>query len=716
MSLVLCLFLSLGVGAVPGPRPAVTAAKTSRPIRLDGALDEPEWQGAGVISALVQQSPQPGGPTPYRTEVRLLVDAEHLYIGVTCFDPSPESIALHTMQRDGNMHGDDTVAVVLDTFGDGRSGYLFRTNVAGARLDGLISGPEELSLDWDGIWDVHTRRGPEGWTAEFRIPARTLRFTPGLTRWGFNVERFIARDRTTLRWSGATLDARLEDLSRAGVLEGVEGLRQGLGLSISPYGLVRRNSDFMLQDKSLRGEGGLDVGYNFTPQLAGVLTLNTDFAETEVDTRQVNLTRFPLFFPEKRSFFLEGSNLFEFGLGLGRELIPFYSRRLGLFEGQVVPIDAGLKVLGRAGPWGIAALDVETRNTSAAPRTNLFAGRATYDVDPHLRLGGIVTRGDPDGVHRNSLVGLDAVWRTSRFGGDKNFFVGFWGARSGGDVGPGKRSGWGFKVDYPNDLWDLVAQYNEFGDALDPALGFLPRPGTRHYRVSSAYQPRPQGGTFSWVRQFFFELRGDLYTDLSGKTQTWRVFTAPFNARTQSGEHLEANWAPEYQRLTEPFEISPGVVIPPGGYPFHRFRVEAQSSEHRPWRVGTTVWFGTFYDGRLTQLSSFINWTDASGRLQLAAEAENDFGYLPEGNFIQRLWQLKGVYAFGPDLVLSSFIQYDSESRDVGMNTRLRWTLTPGSDVFLVWNRGWREPGMGSLSLKPTSEQIVVKLRWTFRR
>lgn len=702
-------------GGAPAPGPSVTAGQARGSIRLDGVLDEPDWAQAGLIPALLQQAPKPGEPTPYRTEVRVLKDGQNLYFGITCIDPEPARIAVHTMQRDGNMSGDDTVALVLDTFGDGRSGYLFRTNVAGTRLDGLISGPEELSLDWDGIWDVATHRSVQGWSAEIVIPAQTLRFTRGLSRWGFNVERYVARDRTTLRWTGATLDANLEDLSRAGALEGLADLRQGLGLSLSPYGLLRRDRGFETGQRSLRGNAGLDVAYNFTSQLGGVLTVNTDFAETEVDTRQINLTRFPLFFPEKRTFFVEGSNLFEFGLGLGRDFIPFYSRRVGLFQGEITPIDAGVKVLGRAGAWGIAALDVQTRKTFLAPRTNLFAWRTTYDANPHLRLGAIATRGHPDGVHANGLVGLDAVWRTSTFQGNRNFFVGLWGARSAGDVGQGKRTGWGFKVDYPNDLWDLSARFNEFGDALDPALGFVPRPGTRFYRLAGAYQPRPKGGFLSWVRQFFFELRGELHTDLKGRTQDWRVFTAPFNARTESGEHLEANWAPEFQRLDAPFEIAPGVVIPPSDYRFDRFRVEAQSSEHRPWRIGTTVWFGDFYDGRLTQLGNFVTWTEPSGHLALSLEAENAFGYLRAGNFIQRLWQLRGVYAFDPDLSLSSFFQYDSQTRNLGMNTRLRWTVHPGADLFLVWNRGWREEGERGLALKPTSEQIVVKLRWTFR-
>ncbi len=502
---------------VNGQPPRVVAGVATAPVRLDGVLDEEAWQQAGVIADLVQQAPKPGAPTPYRTEVRVLVDGDTLYLGVTCLDPDPSRIAVHTMQRDGDLTGDDTVAFILDPFGDRTTGYFFQVNAAGARQDGLYSDPENIPLDWDGIWEARARVNPQGWTAEIAIPSLTLRFPKGQTAWGFNVERRIARDRIVVRWTGTTLDALLGDLRRAGELGGVEELRQGRGWSVSPYGLVRSERDFTTDEATTKPDAGLDVSYSLGPELTGVLTLNTDFAETEVDTRQINLTRFPLFYPEKRQFFNDGANQFSFGLGLEEEFIPFFSRRVGLFEGEQVPIRGGVKLVGRQGRWGIGVLDVQTEDISAAPGSNLFAGRVTYDVDQHLRLGVIATDGNPDGIHDNSLAGVDAVWRTSTFRGDKNFSVGVWGARTDGDVPAGKRSGYGFKVDYPNDLWDVAAIYTEFGDGLNPALGFLPRPGTRWYTASLSYQPRPQQGWWAgWVRQFKFELEPQVVTDLGG--------------------------------------------------------------------------------------------------------------------------------------------------------------------------------------------------------
>jgi len=685
----------------------------SEGIRIDGSLDEAAWSRAGVITGLTQQAPHPGEKSSFLTEVRLLVDAENLFVGIVCTDPDPGKIAIHTMQRDGDMEGDDTVAVTIDTFGDHRTGYVFRVNAGGARQDGLLAGVDNLSLDWDGIWDAAVRRTATGWSAEIAIPSRTLRFPPGIDRWGFNVERVVARRQTTFRWCATTLDSSFSDLSRAGLLEGVGGLTQGLGFSVSPFALGKWTANHETGERHARGDAGGDVTYNLTPELTGVLSLNTDFAETEVDTRQINLTRFPLFYPEKRTFFLEGANLFDFGAPFR----AFYSRRIGLFEENKIPIDGGVKLLGRAGPWGIALLDVETGSSKFAPGTNLFASRVTYDATGDLKIGAIVTAGNPDGIRDNRFAGFDAQWRTSTFQGDKNLFLGAWTAGSRGDLGKGKRSGWGFLASYPNDLWDLSLGFDLLGGSLDPALGFVDRPGTKTYHAAVAYQPRPSGDdSFSQIRQAYFECDARRVDDLAGNTQTWRVFFAPFNVSTVNGDHFEVNAAPEFERLMVPFEISPGVVIPVGSYNFTRYRIQIESSRHRQWNGGLTVWFGDFFGGRLTQIQNEIGWTSAGGHLHLDVSSENDVGHLPEGDFIERLWQLKGVYAFTPEAVLSLLAQYDSESRTVGANARFRWTIRPGNDLFIVWDHGWRHPVQeGSIALEPLSDQIAMKVRWTFR-
>jgi hypothetical protein len=739
MRCLLLLVMSVNRSVAKDRPSAVALTQTSSSIVFDGKLDELVWQQAPVIK-LVQQSPKPGADTPYETVVRIIVNNDRIYFGFVCKDPHPGRIAIHTMRRDetmgqdGQTRTDDTISIVLDTYGDHRTGYFFQINAAGTRTDGLISNPESASLDWDGIWDARTARTADGWSAEVMIPSRTLSFTRGLKEWGLNMERFVPRERLALRWASPTLDSFLYDLSRTGTLSGVGDLQQGRGFEIAPYGIGKTKELYGESPRTWQATAGGEITWKATPQLVGVFTVNTDFAETEVDTRQINLTRFPLFFPEKRAFFLEGANQYDFGLGLGGEspqFTPFFSRRVGLLDGEQIPINAGVKLNGRVGKWNLAFLDVQTRETNVSPQvvedlslpsslvpsTNLLAARVSYDLNDNLRVGTIFTNGDPSALRQNTLLGADAVWRTSKFRGDKNLLLGAWSATTQGDVGSGSKLGGGFKIDYPNDLWDCSVSVNQYGDALEPLLGFLPRSGVRRTAAGCNYQPRPsKDGPFRWIRQEFFENQYVRYTDTKGIVESWEYFMAPVNVRFESGDRFEFNWNPQGETLIVPFEVAPSVVIPPGSYDFTRWRLEAQTSEHRPLQFGTTTWFGSFFDGHLTQWENYLRWTSPKGRVQLDLDAENDFGHMPSGNFVQRLWSARAAYAWNPNLVLSTFIQYDTASQNIGTNTRLRWTIKPGDDLFIVWNRGWQRIVTNpNVSLTPQSDFIAIKLRWTFR-
>jgi hypothetical protein len=695
----------------------LAALRAAAGVKLDGRLDEAAWRDAPKVE-LTQQKPYPGQPTPYRTLVRVLIVRNTLYFGFECADPDPSRIAVHSLRRDADFKGDDNLSVVLDTHGDRRTGFYFQINAAATRADGLISDPEHISLDWDGIWDARVARGERGWSAEIEIPVRTLSFKPGLQSWGLNLERWVARERLALRWASPTLDSFLYDLSRAGSLAGMEELSQGRGVELAPFLVGRTRDIFGRAPRSWQGAAGGDVTWRITPQLAAVFTANTDFAETEVDSRQINITRFPLFFPEKRTFFLEGANQFDFGLNIGSVFRPFFTRRIGLFQGRQVPLDGGVKLNGRVGRWNLALLDVETRETSFAPQVNLFAGRASYDVGEHLRVGAILTNGDPSGRTRNTVAGFDAVWRTSTFRGDKNLLLGAWGAFSAGDRLPGQRHGWGYKIDYPNDLWDCANSLDEFGEAMVPKLGFLPRPGVRRYTGKCEYMPRPsRDGRFAFARQFFFEGSYARVDNLKGVNESWQGEIKPLEVEFVSGEKLAFSWRPQYEFLAAPFEITEGVDINPGSYRFNRFQFEVETSRHRPWRAASTTTFGGFYSGRLTQWENSLHWTSPRGRFQTGLTVEQNFGRLPGAGFAQRLWQFDTALAWNANLSLASFVQYDSESRNLGANTRLRWTRKPGRDLFVVWNRGWRRlvTSRDDLRLAPESEMLAVKLRWTFR-
>jgi hypothetical protein len=644
-------------------------------------------------------------PPTEETEVRVFYDQDNLYLGIACHDREPTAVVSTQLARDSDLNVDDHVTVVLDPFFDQRNGFFFQVNPAGARTDGQISNNQErLTYNWDGIWNASARRTEDGWAAEIAIPFKTLRFKPGQTTWGFNVERTIKRKQEDDRWASARQDVWISNLSEAGRLTGLEGLQQGKGWELRPY--VSGGEE--LGDAKL--EGGIDVTKNLAPNLTGVLTVNTDFAETEADARQVNLTRFPLFFPEKRQFFLEGAGTYEVaGLGTGSEdFIPFFSRRIGLLEGQEVPILAGAKLSGRLGDYNLGFLDVETRKVD---RQNLLATRVSRNVLTQSWVGFFATRGNPGGSGNNSMVGADVRLATSTFRGDKNLSLDLWVARTDDEA---SRRDWAFggKLDYPNDLWDVSLNFKHFGEAFLPALGFLPRAGINKLNPGISFQPRP--GRWG-VRQFFFELEPEYIADLSGRVQNWRVFTAPFNLRTESGEHLEWNWIPQFEHLDLPFEIAEGVVIPAGSYRFTRYRAEVNTAEKRPWVLDLTLRYGGFYDGDLKQLETTLTLKPSTHvNIRLATEL-NDVS-LPVGSFQTRIFAVGLDYNFSANVTWANLVQYDSESRLLGAQSRFRWIVRPGNDLFVVVNRGWEHREFdGDGELIPSFDKGSVKIQYTFR-
>ena len=700
----------------------VPIAVTTESVHLDGVLDEDFWKTAKAIE-LTQQAPKPGEASAFRTTVRIAANRENIYVAFECIDPDPQQIAVHSMQRDGDIEGDDFVSIGLDPYGDRRTGYFLRVNAAGARIDGLIAGPEYPSLDWDGIWDARTQRTPTGWTVEISIPSRTLNFTRGLDAWGANFERNVARVRTVLRWTSPTLDSFFFDLSRAGTITGLADLRQGLGLEFSPYATGRSRTDFRNQKRTEQGSVGGDFTYRLTSQLAAVFTANTDFAETEVDTRQLNLTRFELFFPERRTFFLEGSNQYQFGLGLDEQFLPFFSRRIGLFEGEQIPLNAGVKINGRAGKWNIGFLDVQTRDKvlrsgELVKGTNLLTSRISYDLTPKLRIGSLVTNGNPDGIHKNTLAGFDAVYRTSQFLTNKNLFIGAWAALASGDIAPGDRTGYGFKIDYPNDRWDCFVSFNKYGESLDPALGFIPRSGVHRFDTACEFKPRPRrDGPYAWIRQHFIDHRFYRVTNYRGVVESQRFSWTPINIQLETGDRFSFNWIPWRENLPVPFEIADGVTLPVGHYRFNRYTGEFTTSPNRRFQFSNASSWGSFYNGSLLQQYNNLRYASKEGAWQAGVTFEQNFGRLPQGHFVQRLWQLNTTYAVNTYISLSSFLQYDSVTRNIGNNLRLRWTLKPGNDLFVVWNRGWKRLFLTptDTNILPDTELLAVKLRWTFR-
>lgn len=690
--------------------PRAVATSTTEPIHVDGILDEAAWSRAIPIGPLVQSDPKQGAPASEDTEVRVLFDASTLYIGITCRDRDAKAIVATQLARDADLEVDDRVVVVLDPFFDHRNGFFFAVNPAGARSDGQISNNQQvLSYEWDAIWDAHARVNADGWVAEIAIPFKSLRFKPDQDIWGMNVERQIKRLQEHDRWASARPDSWVTNLAAAGELGGLRGQRQGRGLDLRPF--VSGGEE----NGGANGKAGLDVFKSLTPSLTASLTVNTDFAETEVDARQINLTRFELFFPEKRTFFLEGAGVFDVA-GLGSQnldLIPFFSRTVGLLNGQEVPILVGLKVSGRQAGLNVGLLDVETRRTRLdqgplAPQ-NLLAARVSKNIFEQSWIGAIATRGNPTGAGDNSLIGVDARLATSHFRGGKNLSLNLYALRT-DDGALGKVDyAAGFELDYPNDLWNVMLTGKRIGEHFNAAMGFVPRTGIHSTDLYTAFQPRP--GRFG-IRQFFFEVEPTLITNLRGRVENWRVFVAPFNVRTESGEHLEWNYIPTFEHLDAPFEIQPGVVIPPGSYRWTRFRTEVNTATKRPWVVDCMLRWGSFYGGTLRQLQPALT-LKPSRHFAVVIQAERDDGALPQGHFVTRLVSGRLDWNFSPDLAWSTLVQYDNQSRILGFQTRWRWIRRPGNDVFFVVSRGWFRRDDGDYL--PSFDKGSAKVQYTLR-
>jgi hypothetical protein len=723
--------------AQPAPAPAfsswlptVHARAATGPMVIDGKLNEPDWQTAEPM-LLTQQSPRPGGSTPYTTEVRVLIYRDALIFGFNCHDPNPKAIQVHTLTQDGDQTGDDTVSVLLDSFGDKRTGYYFQINEAGGRLDGLIAGPGNFSTDWDGIWNARTSRTADGWSAEIWIPAQTLNFVGENGHWGLQLDRSIVRDQTELRWSSPTLDSDLWDMSRAGDLEIMTPLKQGHGLELAPYASGTMLHEFDPPDRNWPGAGGGELTWRITPQLAVIGTVNTDFAETEVDSRQINITPWPLYFPEKRAFFLEGANQYDFGLGLKTTFIPFFSRNVGLLDGYNIPLNGGVKLNGHVGPWSLALIDAQTRMTyvpdtvvdylglpsAKVDGTNLLASRVAYDVDKHLRVGAIVTHGDPEAQLSNTMAGADAVWNSPTFLGNHSIQFGGWGATTQGDVPLGGREAWGLRFDYPNDLLNCTAGTNHYGDGFDPLLGFLPRPQTHQTDASCAYRPRPsQTGPFRAIRQATYFLAYSRITDTSGNLQSQLFTINPLYLTMNSGDIVDVTAYVDHETLMTPFAIVPTVTYPVGSYDFERYGLDLITSPRRKLQFTNSSYVGGYYNGHLYHQTNSLNWTPFRGKLEAGVAADNYFAHTPQGDFVEKLWQFKGALSWSPDLSLSTFVQYDNVSFDLSSNTRLRWTFRPGDDFYVIWDRTWvRNTMHPGVNLDPDAESITAKIRWTFR-
>ena len=700
----------------------------SEDIKLDGKLDDTFWSDVTGISDFLVQEPVEGGKPTEKTTVKIAYDENYLYIGAIFYDSDPDGIKAFKMRKDAPLNTDDRFMWILDTYLDGRNAYFFEINPRGLMGDGLLTIGQGRSLnkDWDGIWRPWTHIGDFGWSAEIRIPFHTLNFDPKTSTWGINFQRTIRRKNEEILWSGHKRNQGIYRPQDAGRLTGLNNISQGLGLELVGYGkaeaLKVQNESEGDYNNSQSLDGGLDVNYNITPGLKASLTVNTDFAETEVDDRQINLTRFPIRFPEKRDFFLEGANIFRFAPSSG--VYPYFSRKIGLRSGNPIPILYGGRVIGKIGKVEVAAQQVKTRETDNFNSEDFSVIRLKQNFLKESSIGVLYTRRHtnkgkefvPPLQDRNTL-GVDLTLNTSTFLKNQNLqfqaFAVIHNPESPGEINNNiwDRSARGLRFNFPNDPWSGSLSYREFGVNYDPAVGFSRRNSFRRVEPRIRFSPILEKS--STIRELQWEVSFENLMSLQWKKLTQNIRLTPLSIRFESGDEISYQIIRNFERLEYDFDIlgDNSIVIPVGNYTNWSHKIELETANYRKIVYGIELNTEGFWSGNRTEYENELIFRPFPG-INLNLGYIHSRVNLREGNFKTNLVRFLGDFDFTPFISFSSNIQYDDISENIGMNNRFKYTITPGSDIYFVYNHNWfNDDG----KYKTSSMMGATKITYTHR-
>ena len=712
-----------------GDRRSVTAFRMTdgHSIELDGRLDEAVWASAVPAANFIQIDPANGQPATEPTEVRIAYDSDTLYMGVTAHDSEPDKLLGFQRRRDEGLGSDDRFMWIIDTFLDGRTGYFFEMNPSGLMADALL-GLNGQNRQWDGIWNARARRSEIGWTLEIEIPFRTLNFDPNNDTWGINFQRTVRRKNEESIWNGWARNQGLRRMNNAGLVTGIRDVSQGRGLDIKPYGLF--TSDVSPGSGSAAtnfdASTGLDLFYNPTPLLRTNLTINTDFAQTEVDQRQVNLTRFSLFFQEQRDFFLDGATFFDFastggqqnffqgGGGSNDRILPFHSRRIGLSADRAPQkIDFGTKITGQMGGQDVGLLHVRTGDGADLLSEDFTVARVKRRLLRQSYVGAMYTRRDPrEGGDAQHTTGLDARFSTSSFLGSENLESTFWLLHATNDASSSGNVAYGASLNYPNDRWNAQFGATEVQENFTPDVGFVTRRAFRKYSPSLQFSPRP--ANHRYIRQFTFGSSLDVRTDLRNDVVERNINLTLFEVRLHSQDNISIRANQNYVRLEEPFRITDDITLPLGAtYTFSRYRVWAQTANSRMLAVNGSYEVGDFYSGTRTDRQVNLTVRARTGVI-VGVRGQWNSVELPEGRFTTQLYRLNAETQFSPFIALVNNIQYDSQSAVLGWQSRFRWILTPGNDLYVVYTHNWLDdPQLSRFST--LNRRLASKVLYTYR-
>jgi len=711
--LVLYLYL---IGNSISAQNQVESIQFDTPPVIDGLVNEEIWSTASPITDFVQREPNTGEAFTEATEVFIGYDENNLYIGFRCYG-DPTEITAKELARDVSLRYDDRVQVILDTYLDRRNAFWFQVGPRGSIGDAIVSeNGAAFNKAWDGLWTGKASIHEKGWDAELAIPFKTLSFKKGEDTWGIKLIRHLKKNEEEGYWPVANLNTHKFQVSDEGLLTGIGDITQGIGLDLVPYGLTGVN--YKREDGKTNPvfDAGFDAYYRITSNLKAALTVNTDFAQTEVDDRAINLTRFNLFYPEKRDFFLDGANYFNFGINGDRfnpwntQLIPFFSRRIGLDSlGNPIPLLYGAKVTGQAGKWNIGAMYMKDERKDWS-NSNFAVTRVSRNFGDQSNLGFITTYGNALYDTSNFVAGFDLKLGSSRFRGNKNIGLNMYGLKSitsnhASESGGSKKDmAYGFEFLYPNDLLYFRIGHMQIQENFIAGIGFVPRPGVRPTYGEIKIGPRPE----RWgIMQVLTGLRMDYITDFGNEILTREIFATPIQLRFLSGDGLMYNIAHTYEFLEDGFNIYNDISIPQGEHKFLWQTISFISAQKRIFWGGLDYRFGGFYNGNRKEVKLEAGYK-VMVPLFIGGELIRNNVQLPESGFIALIYRLNLNILFSPDITLSNYIQYDNKSGKMGWQSRFRWIIKPGKEVFFVWNSIAADP-YERFQIQETSARLKVK-------
>jgi len=680
-------------------------------IKLDGKLNEACWADAVAIDNFTQREQNEGMPATEKTRIAVVYNDNEMYFGIWCFDSEPDKISAQQMSRDFSWSSDDNIEIMISPFNDNRNGYLFVTNPNGALADVWVGDEgKDWNKDWNGVWDVAVQRNDKGWFAEMLIPFSTLKFTKDSTQfWGINFERNIRRKKEQVMWQGWSRLYDVEKISQGGKLAGLHDIHQGTKIEIKPYLLA--GTELTQNQPDYTAKIGGEVNFDITPTFKLNFTVNTDFAQVESDRKQINLSRFSLYYPEKRQFFLEGKNYYDLNIGSTR---LFYSRRIGIAQNSVVPIIGGARLFGKLNHTNIGIMSLQADEEDTIPTTNYSVIRVKQDIFKQSSIGLISTQKYSDKGY-NRVYGTDLTYSTSKLFGNKNLILGGAFALSdtkvfGNDENLNKNNlTYNAYLSYPNDLIEYDLGFATVEKSFNPEMGFTYR--NNYQMLYTELQFNPRFKRLPFFRNLIFKPIDINYyiNDETKKTESIFYEWRPFGFVSKSGEFMEFNIQHLFDNPTEDFELIDSIYIPAGEYWDNHFEIQASTFRGRKISVQAYVNIGEFYTGHRQEyaLFTFFNF---GKHLNISFDWQRNHVSLPEKSFTTDEIGGRVDYAFNPKLQTGLFAQWNNEENNILLNYRLNWIPKIGSFFYFIINQEYDTES--TITLERTT--IMGKLIWHF--